>query len=82
MKATIMKPTSPGKAYKAVITGNGKKLKTIQGGVAGTKLGGNRTESFKARHGNETVKQFINDKRWEGGAKIGSTITIPKGKKI
>jgi len=77
-----MKPTAKGKAYKAVITSNGEKVKTIQGGQAGAKLGGKRTAAFKARHGNETAKQYINDLRWEGKAKIGSTVTIPKGKRV
>jgi len=29
----------------------------------------------------ETLKQYINDLRWKGKAKIGTTVTIPKGKK-
>lgn len=81
MKAKIMKPTAKGKAYKAVITSGDKKVKTIQGGQKGVKLGGERTKAFMARHGNETVKQYINDLRWKGGAKVGSTFTIPKGRK-
>ena len=82
MKAKITTGTAKGKTWKAEIISNGKKVKTIQGGQKGTKLGGERTKAFLARHGNTTAKQYINDLRWKGGAKIGSTITIPKGKKL
>ena len=82
MKAKISKATAKGKTWKAEITKDGEKVKTIQGGQAGTKLGGKRTKAFLARHGNETAKQYINDLRWKGKAKIGSTITIPKGKRV
>lgn len=82
MKAKITSGTAKGKTWKAEIFDGGKKVKTIQGGQKGTKLGGTRTKAFMARHGNATAKQHINDLRWKGGAKIGSTITIPKGKKI
>lgn len=82
MKAKISKATAKGKTWKAEIFKDGEKIKTIQGGQAGTKLGGTRTKAFMARHGNETVKQYINDLRWKGKAKIGSTVTIPKGKKV
>lgn len=82
MKAKISKATAKGKTWKAEVFKDGEKIKTIQGGQAGTKLGGARTKAFMARHGNETVKQYINDLRWKGKAKIGSTVTIPKGKKV
>ena len=82
MYAKISKATAKGKTWKAEIFKGKEKVKTIQGGQAGTKLGGARTKSFLARHGNTTVKQHINDLRWKGGAKIGSTVRIPKGKKI
>jgi len=82
-KAKIMRPTAKGKSWKAEVFKNGKKVKTIQGGQKGTKLGGTRTKSFKARHGNKTAKQHINDRQWEAGSLlIGKTITIPKGKKL
>lgn len=80
--AKISKGTAKGKTWKAEIYEDGKKIKTIQGGQKGTKLGGERTKAFMARHGNTTAKQYINDLRWKGGDKIGSTIRIPKGKKI
>ena len=80
--AKITKATAKGKTWKAEIFQDGEKIKTIQGGQAGTKLGGTRTKAFMARHGNATAKQYINDLRWQGKAKIGTTITIPKGKKI
>jgi len=81
--ARITKPTAKGKSWKAEIFENGEKVKTIQGGQKGTKLGGKRTASFKARHGNKTAKQYINDKQWEKGSlMIGKTLRIPKGKKI
>lgn len=80
--AKITKATAKGKTWKAEIFRDGEKVKTIQGGQAGTKLGGKRTKAFLARHGNTTAKQYINDLRWKGKAKIGTTITIPKGKKI
>lgn len=82
MKAKITRGTAKGKTWKAEIFNGDKKVKTIQGGQKGTKLGGTRTKAFLARHGNETAKQYINDLRWKGKAKIGTTITIPKGKKI
>lgn len=82
MYAKIKKPTAQGKAWKAEIYKDGDKVKTIHGGVKGTKLGGKRTKSFMARHGNTTVKQHINDLRWKGGAKVGSTVRIPKGKSL
>lgn len=82
MKAKISKATAKGKTWKAEIYKDGEKVKTIQGGQKGTKLGGERTKAFLARHGNTTAKQHINDLRWKGKAKIGTTITIPKGKKI
>lgn len=77
-----MKPTAKGKAWKAEIFSGGEKVKTIHGGVKGTKLGGSRTKAFTARHGNETAKQYINDLRWKGKAKVGSTIRIPKGRTL
>ena len=81
--AKIMKPTAKGKSWKAEVFENGKKVKTIQGGQKGTKLGGKRKEGFKARHGNETAKQFINDKQWNAGSLlIGKTIRIPKNRKV
>ncbi len=81
--AKIMRPTAQGKSWKAEIFSEGKKVKTIQGGQKGTKLGGERTASFKARHGNKTAKQYINDKQWEKGSlMIGKTLRIPAGKKI
>lgn len=82
MYAKIKTPTAKGKAWKAEIYKNGEKVKTIQGGQKGAKLGGKRTEAFLARHGNATAKQYINDLRWKGKAKIGSTVQIPKGRKI
>lgn len=81
MKAKILRPTAKGKSWKAEIFSNGKKIKTIQGGQKGAKIGGKRIKSFMARHGNETVKQYINDLRWKGKAKIGTTVSIPKGKR-
>jgi hypothetical protein len=81
--AKIQRATAKGKSWKAEIFENGKKIKTIQGGQKGTKLGGSRTSAFKARHGNKTAKQYINDKQWEkGNLLIGKTLRIPKGKKI
>ena len=81
--AKIMRPTAQGKSWKAEIYEGGKKVKTIQGGQKGTKLGGKRIESFKARHGNTTAKQYINDKQWEKGSLlIGSTLRIPKSRKV
>lgn len=81
--AKISKGTAKGKSWKAEVFEGGKKIKTIQGGQKGTKLGGDRTASFKARHGNKTAKQYINDKQWEkGNLLIGKTLRIPKGKKI
>lgn len=80
--AKISRATAKGKTWKAEIYQDGEKVKTIQGGQKGTKLGGKRTEAFMARHGNTTAKQYINDLRWKGGAKIGSTVRIPKGRKI
>lgn len=81
--AKIMRPTAKGKSWKAEIFEKGKKVKTIQGGQKGTKLGGKRKEAFKARHGNETAKQYINDRQWNAGSLlIGKTLRIPKGRKI
>jgi hypothetical protein len=80
--AKISKGTAKGKTWKAEIYKDGEKIKTIQGGQKGTKLGGKRTKAFMARHGNTTAKQYINDLRWKGKAKIGSTIHIPSSKKI
>lgn len=80
--AKISRGTAKGKTWKAEIYKDGKKVKTIQGGQKGTKLGGTRTKAFLARHGNTTAKQYINDLRWKGKAKIGSTIKIPAGKKL
>ena len=81
--AKIMRPTAKNKSWKAEILENGKKVKTIQGGQKGTKLGGKRVAAFKARHGNSTVKQYINDKQWEKGSLlIGKTLRIPKGRKV
>lgn len=81
--AKIMRPTAKGKSWKAEIYEKGKKVKTLQGGQKGTKLGGKRVASFKARHGNKTAKQYINDKQWEkGNLLIGKTLIIPKGKKL
>lgn len=77
----VFRALSPA-SFCDIIAVKGKKVKTIQGGQKGTKLGGARTKAFLARHGNTTAKQYINDLRWKGGAKIGSTITIPKGRKI
>lgn len=81
--AKITRPTAKGKSWKAEVFEGGKKLKTIQGGQKGTKLGGKRVASFKARHGNSTAKQYINDKQWEAGnLLIGKTVRIPKGRKV
>lgn len=80
--AKITKPTAKGKSWKAIIYKDGKKVKTIQGGQKGAKLGGKRLKGFLARHGNTTVKQYINDLRWKGKAKMGSTVRIPKGRTI
>lgn len=78
-----MRPTAQGKSWKAEIYKDGKKVKTLQGGQKGTKLGGSRVASFKARHGNKTAKQYINDKQWEAGSLlIGKTLRIPSGKKL
>lgn len=81
--AKIMKSTAKGKSWKAEIYQGGKKVKTIHGGQKGTKLGGKRKEAFKARHGNETAKQYINDRQWNAGSLlIGKTLRIPNNRKI
>lgn len=80
----ITSGTASGKTWKAtgVNPKTGRKV-TIQGGQKGTKVGpANRSDktvqSFKARHGTpKTAKQYINKRRWEGGAKIGSTVNVP-----
>lgn len=78
-----MRPTAKGKSWKAEIYEKGKKVKTLQGGQKGTKLGGSRVASFKARHGNASAKQYINDKQWEkGNLLIGKTLRIPSSKKL
>lgn len=83
-KFKISSGTAKGKSWKATGTNpkTGRPM-TIQGGQAGTKVGpknrdSKTVKSFKARHGTpKTAKQYINMKRWNGGAKIGSTVNVP-----
>jgi len=82
-QAKIQRGTAKGKTWKAVFTVNGKKV-TIQGGQKGVQTGPkNRSmktvKSFRARHGNTTAKQHINDALW-GNKKIGDTINVPSSK--
>lgn len=84
-KFKIMKPAAKGKSWKAV----GKNPKTgrqmtIHGGQAGRKVGakarGKKTaQAFDKRHDatGMTPKKYINKRRWDGKAKIGSTVNIP-----
>ncbi len=70
--------------WKAVGTNpkTGRQM-TIKGGQKGVKVGPkNRTsktvKSFQARHGSpKTAKQWVNKRRWQGAAKMGSTVNIP-----
>lgn len=83
-KFKISRGTAKGKTWKATGTNpkTGRQM-TIQGGQKGVKVGpGNRpsttVKSFRARHGNpNTPKKYINDRRWKGSAKIGSSVNIP-----
>jgi hypothetical protein len=82
-QAKIQRGTAKGKTWKAVFTVNGKKV-TIQGGQKGVKVGPkNRSmktvKSFRARHGNTTAKQHINDALWND-KKIGDIINVPSSK--
>ena len=84
-KFKISKATAKGKTWKATGTNpkTGRQM-TIQGGQAGTKVGpksrGSKTaQAFDARHDAtaNSPKKHINRLRWDGKAKIGSTVNIP-----
>jgi len=82
-QAKIQRGTAKGKTWKAVFIVNGKSV-TIQGGQKGVKVGPkNRpmatVKAFKARHGDKTAKQYINDALW-GNKKIGDIINVPSSK--
>lgn len=81
--AKIQRATAKGKTWKAVFNVNGRSV-TVQGGQKGVKVGPrNRSaatvKAFKARHGNTTAKQYINNALW-GNKKIGDTINVPSSK--
>lgn len=73
-----------GKTWEAVGKNpkTGNKI-TISGGQAGVQVGPKHRDAktikaFSARHGEpKTAKQYINKLRWQGDAKIGSTVNIP-----
>lgn len=80
----ITRASQKGKTWQAKGTNpkTGRET-TISGGQKGVKVGpknraSSTVKSFKVRHGTpKTPKQYVNMKRWEGGAKLGSSVNIP-----
>ena len=80
----ITRSRNKGKTWKAkgINPKTGREM-TIHGGQNGVKVGPKNRKSktvasFLARHGDpKTAKQYINRRRWLGGAKIGSKVNIP-----
>lgn len=85
-KFTIKTGTAQGKTWKAVGTNpkTGRPM-TLQGGQKGVAVGPKArgvatAKAFDARHEatGMTPKKYINKLRWNGKAKIGSSVNIPK----
>lgn len=82
VQGKISSATQKGKTwqvkYKDPKTG---RMRTASGGQKGVrpKPGTPKAKSFRARHGRvDTLVKYINDLKWKGKAKNGSTIRIPK----